>query len=128
MLMIVGNDPSEPDTGMGPGVFVHTFQVAENRAVDVPMPPTSPWKCRVSAIKLVVAKDTESFVTRNLACSNDGWRTYVEATGSYCLRTPCNVEENSVDLGLPTAGSGGVGTLRLAARPQLSTAKYPELP
>ncbi len=128
-LTIVGNEAKDPNDGMG-AFFTHFFQIAENRAVDLPLPSTSAWKCRVSAAHVVVPKKGDNFVTRDLACSNDGWKTYVEATASYCFEPTCNVEENSVELGLPMPlnRSGGVGTLRLAARKQVDVAKFPELP
>jgi hypothetical protein len=161
LLLISG---SEPNGKGGPVIkgttsFRHAYQVAENRAGEVPMPATSPWRCRFGPAAVVYANRTSpytqspiqaslqaaldavehgapaadannSFVTRDLACSNDGWKTYVEATASYCFAS-CTVEENLVDLTLPVelrdATQAGV-LVRLAAHRRLDESDAPELP
>jgi hypothetical protein len=61
-----------------------SWNVAEARAGDVPMPVGWPWKCRFDHIKvttgvLIVAPDKAGQsgveITRSVRCTTDGWRT-----------------------------------------------------
>lgn len=74
-----------------------TFQVGELRAVDIPLPESSPWKCRIDHAKILPKYD---LVVRALACSNDNWRSRLEISASYCATEGCTdpPEDNALDL------------------------------
>jgi hypothetical protein len=99
------------------------FQVAEARAGDVPIPPRFPWQCRFD--HAIVIGSTGG-VARSMACSSDGWRTYVELLGGYCTRPQCSMEPGDIDFDLKS--DAGTLAIRLGPRTQLDDATHPELP
>jgi hypothetical protein len=69
-----------------------TFQVAENRAGDVPLPTDFSWRCRFNhavvmddpSIRFNVAPDAPTLgVVRQIECSDDGWKTSTSSTAGY---------------------------------------------
>jgi hypothetical protein len=65
--------------------FNRTFRVAETRAGDVPLPEDCPWRCRLSSVRVLNAPDANAakLISRDVRCSNDGWRTAIGTSGTY---------------------------------------------
>lgn len=57
--------------------LARSWEVAEARAGDVPMPPGSRWKCRFDHVDVRV-----TLLMREIRCSSDGWRTQVGDTAN----------------------------------------------
>jgi hypothetical protein len=67
--------------GMPPGKdnmgFMRSWEIAEARAGDVPMPPGSTWKCRFNHGAVWGGN-----LIREVQCSSDGWRTHAGDTAN----------------------------------------------
>jgi hypothetical protein len=61
------------------------FQVAEIRAGDIPLPSDCPWRCRYSSVRVLNTESTArtNLMTREMRCSNDGWRTTIGTSAMY---------------------------------------------
>jgi len=104
------------------------FQVGELRAADLPLPQSSPWKCRIDHASTETLAGYGA-VTRSFACSNDDWRSSVEATAGYCATEGgCKLNDSDVVLGLQASAPFASVDLLVGARAQIADAEYPELP
>jgi hypothetical protein len=97
----------------------HVNQVAEIRAVDLPVPASSPWECRLDHVEMMGNGPWEPWqITRAVACSNDGWKTAVTTTANYEEGAELDLREGRVP-------GGALVVVTLTARSKSST---PELP
>lgn len=64
------------------------YRVAEERAGDVPMPSGLPWRCRFDHVRVDGNMVGTWNASRELRCSDNGWRSFETRTSGYLLNKP----------------------------------------